>query len=180
MKLEYLTDGKRHLICRPFSIVNLHKMAKALKIDKCWFHNNKRKFPHYDIPKLRIKEIERRCRFVTVQEIVLLIKETNPPIKSKEMNIGKAIREVRNLRGLNQTVFAKSINITQTALSQIESGSKRPHKSTIQKIVDVYQIPEFVLYLIATQVEDIPTAKQMIFESDLFVGIKKTIIDSFV
>ena len=25
--MKYLTDGKRHLICEPYSIENLHKMA---------------------------------------------------------------------------------------------------------------------------------------------------------
>jgi len=36
----YLTDRKRHLICIPYSIENLHKMAKELNIKRCWFHKN--------------------------------------------------------------------------------------------------------------------------------------------
>lgn len=65
----YLTDGKRHLVCIPYSIENLHIMASDLGIKKCWFHKN-----HYDIPKTRIQEIESKCRIVSPKEIVKIIK----------------------------------------------------------------------------------------------------------
>ncbi len=65
----YLTDGKRHLICLPYSIENLHIMAAELDIKRCWFHNT-----HYDIPKRRINEIEAKCQLVTTREIVRIIK----------------------------------------------------------------------------------------------------------
>src|SRR3990167_8336207 len=67
-ELIYLTDGKRHLICVPYSKDNLHKMAMELDIKKCWFHKN-----HYDIPKERIEEIERKCRIINPKEIVEII-----------------------------------------------------------------------------------------------------------
>ena len=63
--LEYYCDDKRHLICKPYSIENLHKMAKELNIKKCWFHKN-----HYDIPKNRIKEITNKCILISSKEIV--------------------------------------------------------------------------------------------------------------
>lgn len=69
MELTYYCDEKRHLICKPYSKENLHKMAEDLGIKRCWFHKN-----HYDIPKLRIKEITEKCTVVTSQEIVLIIK----------------------------------------------------------------------------------------------------------
>lgn len=68
MKLQYITDEKRHLICVPYNLDNLHQMAKELKIHKCWFHKN-----HYDIPKLRIQEIEKQCKIVDVKNIVEII-----------------------------------------------------------------------------------------------------------
>lgn len=67
--MKYLTDGKRHLICVPYSIENLHKMAEQLEIKRCWFHKN-----HYDIPKKRIKEIEAQCDFVSSRIIVDIIR----------------------------------------------------------------------------------------------------------
>jgi len=67
--MEYICDKKRHLVCLPYSIENLHKMAVNLNINICWFHKN-----HYDIPKKRIQEIENKCRIVSSKEIVKIIK----------------------------------------------------------------------------------------------------------
>jgi len=66
--MEYICDTKRHLICVPYSIENLHKMAEELNIKRCWFHKN-----HYDIPKKRIEEITMKCRVVSSKEIVEII-----------------------------------------------------------------------------------------------------------
>lgn len=68
-ELKYYCDRKRHLVCLPYSIANLHKMAEDLNIHKCWFHEN-----HYDIPKLRIEEITKRCVVVSSKDIVNVIK----------------------------------------------------------------------------------------------------------
>lgn len=65
----FITDGKRHLICIPYSIENLHRMADELNIKHCWFHKD-----HYDIPKRRKKEIEDKCKIVSSKEIVQIIK----------------------------------------------------------------------------------------------------------
>lgn len=65
----YLCDDKRHLICEPYSIENLHIMAEDLNIKKCWFHNS-----HYDIPKRRISEIMNKCTIITSKEIINIIK----------------------------------------------------------------------------------------------------------
>ena len=70
-QLEYVTDGKRHLVCRPYSIDNLHRMADNLGIKRCWFHND-----HYDIPKRRIPEIEAICTIVGPRVIVRIIRGT--------------------------------------------------------------------------------------------------------
>ena len=68
--MEYICDKKRHLVCIPYSLENLHSMADQLGIKRCWFHKN-----HYDLPKLRIDEIMNKCRVVSSKEIVKIIKE---------------------------------------------------------------------------------------------------------
>jgi len=68
-KMKYFCDNKRHLVCVPYSLENLHKMADELGIKKCWFHKN-----HYDIPRKRIGEIKNKCIFVSSKEIVNIIK----------------------------------------------------------------------------------------------------------
>lgn len=65
----YYTDGKRHLICSPYSIENLHAMANNLGINRCWFHKN-----HYDIPKKDIDRIEKQCIIISTKDIIRIIK----------------------------------------------------------------------------------------------------------
>jgi len=72
--MKYLTDGKRHLICDPYSIDNLHQMADDLEIKRCWYHVGK--FPHYDIPKRRLEEISSKCEIVSSKEIIKIIKKS--------------------------------------------------------------------------------------------------------
>lgn len=70
--MKYFCDNQRHLVCVPYSIENLHKMAKDLKINLVWYHGGNK--PHYDIPKNRIKEIQERCTIVRPREILKIIK----------------------------------------------------------------------------------------------------------
>jgi len=67
--MQYFCDILRHLVCVPYSIENLHKMAEDLNIKRCWFHKN-----HYDIPKRRIQEIQSKCQVVAGREILAIIK----------------------------------------------------------------------------------------------------------
>lgn len=69
MKLKYVCDNKRHLICVPYSKDNLHKMAEELNIKRCWFHKN-----HYDIPVRRKQGIEKLCQVISPKEIVEIIR----------------------------------------------------------------------------------------------------------
>ena len=67
--MKYYCDTKRHLICIPYSIENLHKMADNLNIKRCWFHKT-----HYDIPKRRIDEITNKCLVISTIDIVRIIR----------------------------------------------------------------------------------------------------------
>lgn len=66
--VKFICDNSRHLVCYPYSIENLHKMAEALNIKRHWFHKN-----HYDIPKRRIVEIQSKCEIVTSKELYNII-----------------------------------------------------------------------------------------------------------
>lgn len=55
-------DKYRHLVCWPYSIENLHRVAQSLGIHRCWFDPNP-KHPHYDIP---YRSMRRICKSVTV------------------------------------------------------------------------------------------------------------------
>lgn len=73
--MKYYCDNQRHLVCVPYSIENLHKMAEDLGIKRGWFHNKKGK-EHYDIPKRRIKEIMGKCTVVNPMKILDIINES--------------------------------------------------------------------------------------------------------
>lgn len=84
-KLIYYCDRARHLVCVPYSIENLHRMAEDLNIKRRWYHagfrrnwhnivgHNLMKKPHYDIPKRRRNEIMAKCIIVDSRIIVAII-----------------------------------------------------------------------------------------------------------
>jgi hypothetical protein len=72
MKYLPVYDKKRHLVCVPYSIPNLHRMAEELNIPRHFFHKN-----HYDIPKRRLDEIMSVCYKVSSKEIVRIIRGEN-------------------------------------------------------------------------------------------------------
>jgi hypothetical protein len=72
--MEFYCDNKRHLICKPYSVANLHRMAQVLNINKCFYHTNP--WPHYDIPARRIEEVTAKCILVTDRDIVKIYRES--------------------------------------------------------------------------------------------------------
>jgi hypothetical protein len=71
-ELTFYTDGKRHLVCRPYTKENLHLMAQTLGIPKHFYEDHGH--PHYDIPAKRKAEIETQCIMVSPKEILRIIK----------------------------------------------------------------------------------------------------------
>lgn len=76
-RLRFYCDDQRHLVCVPYSIANLHRMAAELGIHRCWFHAAAR-FAHYDIPKQRIAEIQAKCLIVTPRVVLRICKGGAP------------------------------------------------------------------------------------------------------
>lgn len=71
--IEFYCDDQRHLVCVPYSVENLHEMARQLGVKRCWFHANAR-YAHYDIPKRRITEITAKCNVVSTKDILRIVK----------------------------------------------------------------------------------------------------------
>lgn len=71
-ELVFYCDDYRHLVCTPYTVENLHKMAETLEIKRCWFHNGS--YAHYDIPKRRIAEIQAKCKVVSGRDILKIVK----------------------------------------------------------------------------------------------------------
>jgi transcriptional regulator with XRE-family HTH domain len=61
------------------------------------------------------------------------------------------IKKLRKDKGINQITFAKELGISQTWLSLIESGKRKPEMKLLQRIADYFGIPiEVILWLSIT------------------------------
>jgi transcriptional regulator with XRE-family HTH domain len=76
------------------------------------------------------------------------------------MNIGKAIRSIRKKLSVSQSELSQKCKLSQTSLSQIETGSKRPSQRTIAKICKALDVPESVIYIVAMKEADVPEGKK--------------------
>jgi ribose transport system substrate-binding protein len=74
--LRYLCDRSRHIVCVPYSIENLHAMARDLRLSRGWFHDGR--WPHYDMPANRIEELTARCEVVSARAILNVIRTGLP------------------------------------------------------------------------------------------------------
>ncbi len=70
------------------------------------------------------------------------------------MNIGKAIYDIRKLRGYTQDELSKMINISQSSITAFETGKKFPSRLTIEIIAKGLRAPIGVFYLAAFEEED--------------------------
>ena len=91
------------------------------------------------------------------------------------MNIGTAIQTVRKSKGISQLELAEKVEISQAALSQIESGAKKPGTKTLDKICVSLDTPKSLLYILSINDDDIPKSRKLIYDK-LFPEIKKSIL----
>ncbi len=88
------------------------------------------------------------------------------------MNEGNSIRLIRKKLGLTQQEMAGKCQLSQTALSQIENGLKRPSLKTLKKICSSLEIPEALIYILGMENTDVPESKKEIYEH-LYPSIKQ-------
>src|ERR1700744_5184921 len=80
------------------------------------------------------------------------------------MNIGSAIKSIRKKLDITQYELAEKCALSQTSLSQIETGLKRPSQKTLTKVCTVLDIPESIIYIVAMQEADVPPSKKGVYE----------------
>ena len=86
------------------------------------------------------------------------------------MNIGNAIKKIRQEKNLSQGKFADACGISPTSISQIENGITRPNPSNLKKICKVLEVPETIIYLYALEESDIPKKKKQLFQNPMPQG----------
>ena len=91
------------------------------------------------------------------------------------MNLGGTIKAIRKQAGMSQGQLTAHTGLSQTSISQIENGVKRPSKSSLQKICKALEVPEAVLYILALEDKDVPKARKKLFD-DIYPEIRELTI----
>lgn len=73
------------------------------------------------------------------------------------MNIGQSIKLIRKQKGLTQTQLANLIGSSRTTINQIELNNTKPKQETINKICNIFQVEEPLLYILAIPPSNNPT-----------------------
>ena len=94
------------------------------------------------------------------------------------MQIGRAIKELRQERGLKQNEFAERCGLSQSYLSHIEKGTKEPTLNMLKQISSALDIPMPILVFMSMESEDVSESKRQAFEL-LEPSIKGLISDVF-
>lgn len=80
------------------------------------------------------------------------------------MNYGKFIKRLRVLMKQTQSEFSFGIGTTQTYLSQIESGKKKPSPDMLERISKHVGIDMPILFMYASDESDIREDKREAFK----------------
>jgi len=94
------------------------------------------------------------------------------------MNLGRAIRAVRQLRGMSQADLAVGADVSSSHISQIEAGKRDPSVGLVSRIASTLGITTSVLMLIATDQDDFPADKREIGEA-LAELVRRELYDIF-
>lgn len=76
------------------------------------------------------------------------------------MKIGKAIRDLRQQKGIKQVDFAEKCGLSQSYLSHIEKGTKEPTLSILKQIADTLSVPLPILIFLSIDSDDISSEKK--------------------
>lgn len=79
------------------------------------------------------------------------------------MNIGKAIKYIRQEKGILQVELARKADISTNALCQIEIGNVFPQKNTINSICKALNVPQSYLLFFSIEEEDMPAESWKFF-----------------
>jgi transcriptional regulator with XRE-family HTH domain len=94
------------------------------------------------------------------------------------MNIGEALKTIREKRSLTQVEVAKKLKVTQAHVSRIENGKSQPGKAILSKMCKLYKVPPSIPMIMAMEEVDVPKSN-----AKLYVQLKPAIdsmIDQFL
>ena len=92
------------------------------------------------------------------------------------MNLGKAIKELRKIRGISQKELAEHCGLSANAICSIEGNCSFPSKGSFDKICKALNMPGAYIFLFAISEEDIPEKKRYIYKEYLERNLKDLIL----
>nr|WP_321451465.1 helix-turn-helix transcriptional regulator [uncultured Carboxylicivirga sp.] len=95
------------------------------------------------------------------------------------MKIGNSIKELRKEKGVKQIDLAQLSGISQTYLSQIEKGLKKPKLDALEKISKALDIPLPVLSFLALE-EDMVSVEKREMYNKMMPTITSIVKDVFM
>ena len=78
--------------------------------------------------------------------------------------IGLLIALIRKNSEIKQGDFAKSLEVTQSYLSQIEKGTREPSHTLFQKISEKLEVPVGFIHILSITKEDVQEDRRMAWE----------------
>ncbi len=94
------------------------------------------------------------------------------------MKIGIAIKSLRKEMNVTQEELSIKTGLSQTSLSKIECGTN-PSEKNLLKICDALGITPPLLYILATEVDDVPDSKRENFKH-VFPVIKNLMFELLI
>lgn len=80
------------------------------------------------------------------------------------MDIGNSIRLLRKKRGFNQGAFSEQVGITQSYLSQLEKGHKKPSIEVLESISNSLNTPLPIIFWFTITENDVCDEKKHIYK----------------
>ena len=80
------------------------------------------------------------------------------------MDIGNAIKTIRESASLNQGDLANKLGIAQSYLSNIETGRKKPSLRLLEKIAKTVNVPLPILFWLCADRNDISEEKRIAYD----------------
>lgn len=91
------------------------------------------------------------------------------------MNLGKAIKQIRKDKGIQQGTLAEQCGVSQTYLSQIENEKKEPTLAVLKGISKHLDTPLPIMFFLSIDEGDVKEEKKAQYNE--FAPIVKGIID---
>ena len=80
------------------------------------------------------------------------------------MNIGEAMKKIREERNVSRVELAKGLGVTPSALSKIEREKVCPKNTTIERFCKVFHLPLAYVYQQSFTIEDYEWPLELDFE----------------